>query len=157
MLVAAAGVAIGHAILPDHWVPLAVLGRTQKLPSTRVARLAGLAGIAHVLLSLLLGGLVIVVGLQLRSLVEHAQNTIVGALLIGTGAAFAAVELLGRGHAHRHDHLHPDVTAEHDHGHQHDPHGADVRQRRRTSAPRILGWRAWRRSWFPSAPPRPPI
>ena len=28
LLAAAAGVGFGHAVLPDHWVPLAVLGRT---------------------------------------------------------------------------------------------------------------------------------
>ena len=28
LLAAAAGVGFGHAILPDHWVPLAVVGRT---------------------------------------------------------------------------------------------------------------------------------
>ena len=31
-LAAAAGVGFGHAILPDHWVPLAVLGRTRRYP-----------------------------------------------------------------------------------------------------------------------------
>ena len=52
LLAAAAGVGFGHAILPDHWVPLAVVGRTRRYPLSRVARLSGLAGIAHVLVSL---------------------------------------------------------------------------------------------------------
>lgn len=67
LLAAAAGVGFGHAVLPDHWLPLAVLGRTQNYPLRRVARLSGLAGIAHVLVSLLLGGVLIGVGLQFRS------------------------------------------------------------------------------------------
>ena len=28
LLLAAAGVGFGHAVLPDHWLPLAVLSRT---------------------------------------------------------------------------------------------------------------------------------
>ncbi len=52
LIAAAAGVGFGHAILPDHWVPLAVIGRTQRYPLARVARLSGLAGVAHVLVSL---------------------------------------------------------------------------------------------------------
>src|SRR5947209_6584789 len=82
---AAAGVGFGHAILPDHWVPLAVVGRTRRYPLSRVARLSGLAGIAHVLVSIILGGAIIAVGLQFRSAIEHAEGTIVGSLLIATG------------------------------------------------------------------------
>jgi nickel/cobalt transporter (NicO) family protein len=103
-LLAAAGVALGHAVLPDHWVPLAVIGRTRRYPLTRIARLSSLAGIAHVLVSLILGAVIIVIGLQFRSRIEDAQDTIVGLLLIGTGVAFAVVELAGRGHRHPHEH-----------------------------------------------------
>jgi hypothetical protein len=100
LLAAAAGVGFGHAILPDHWVPLAVVGRTRRLPLAQVARLSGLAGVAHVLVSLLLGGAIVAVGLQFRSAVQSAQDTIVGALLVATGMGFAIVELSGRGHHH---------------------------------------------------------
>jgi hypothetical protein len=55
LLVAAAGVGFGHAIIPDHWVPLAVIGRTRRYPLAKVARLSGLAGAAHVLVSIVLG------------------------------------------------------------------------------------------------------
>jgi nickel/cobalt transporter (NicO) family protein len=106
LIVAAAGVGFGHAILPDHWVPLAVLGRTRRYPIGRVVRLSGLAGVAHVLVSVLLGGVIVLVGLQFRSTVEHAQNTIVGAVLLATGVGFLALELSGRGHGNSHDHTH---------------------------------------------------
>ncbi len=111
LLAAAAGVAIGHAVLPDHWVPLAMLGRTQRYSLGRVTRLAALAGVAHVLTSLLVGGVVIAVGLQFRSAVEGAQNLVVGCALIATGVAFAAFELASR-HRPVHDHGHgPAVDA----------------------------------------------
>ena len=115
LLIAAAGVGFGHAILPDHWVPLAVLGRTRRYPLSRVARLSGLAGVAHVLVSIVLGAVIIAVGLQFRSSVEHAQDTIIGCILIATGIGFLLVELTGHGHHHDHDHHH-----HHDHGHGHD-------------------------------------
>ncbi len=121
LLGAAAGVGFGHAVLPDHWVPLAVMGRTRRYPLSRVARLSLLAAVTHVLVSLVLGAVIVVVGLQFRSDIERAQNTIVGLLLLGTGVAFAALELTGRGHHHHddnhhhHDHHHPDP------GHHHHP------------------------------------
>jgi ABC-type nickel/cobalt efflux system permease component RcnA len=125
LLAAAAGVGFGHAILPDHWVPLAVVGRTQRYSLAKVARLSGLAGVAHVLVSLILGAVVIAVGLQFRSTIEHAQEAIVGGLLIATGLAFLLLELTGHGHHHDHDHghhHHHDHDEHHDHGHGHDDH-----------------------------------
>jgi hypothetical protein len=129
LLAAAAGVAFGHAVLPDHWVPLAVLGRTRRYPLSRIARLSGLAGIAHVIVSIVLGAVIIAVGLQFRSVVQNAQDTIIGWILIATGIGFMVLVLSGRGHSHDHDHDHPH---DHDHGesHAHD-HQAEARTRRR--------------------------
>ncbi len=128
LLVAAAGVGFGHAILPDHWVPLAVLGRTQRYPLSKVARLSSLAGAAHVLVSIVLGAVIVVIGLQLRSTVEHAQDAIVGLLLIATGVAFLVLELTGHGHVHSHEHgegdAHHHEDHDHDHGHDHAPRGS---------------------------------
>jgi nickel/cobalt transporter (NicO) family protein len=106
LLAAAAGVGFGHAILPDHWVPLAVLGRTRRYPLSRVARLSGLAGVAHVLVSMVLGVVIIAVGLQFRSTIQTAQDAIIGWILIATGIGFAVLELTGRGHSHEHEHGH---------------------------------------------------
>ena len=103
LIAAAAGVGLGHAIMPDHWVPLAVLGRTRRYSIVRLARLSGLAGLAHVFVSLLLGGVIVAVGLQFRSSVEHAQNVVVGSVLVATGVAFAALELSRHGHSRAHD------------------------------------------------------
>jgi len=122
LIAAAAGVGFGHAILPDHWVPLAVIGRTQHYRVGRIARLSGLAGVAHVLVSIVLGGVIIAIGLQLRSQVAGAENAIVGSVLLATGVAFAALELSGRGH-HHHDHDHEP------HEHDHAPRAARTRAR----------------------------
>jgi len=126
LLIASAGVGFGHAILPDHWVPLAVVGRTRRYPLSKVARLSGLAGVAHVLISIALGTVIIAVGLQFRSAVQGAQDTIIGCLLIATGLGFAALELTGRGHGHEHgghSHSHDGGVHEHEHEHSHDQRG----------------------------------
>jgi nickel/cobalt transporter (NicO) family protein len=147
LLAAAAGVGLAHAILPDHWVPLAVVGRTQKYPLARVARLSLLAGVAHVLVSLLLGAIIVVVGLQLRSTIESTQNTIIGVVLILTGVGFAAFELSGRGHDHSHAHGHshaPEDDPSRAQGHAHlrpqlhSPRESDVIVARRESRVRGL-------------------
>lgn len=124
LLAASAGVGFGHAILPDHWVPLAVLGRARRYPLSRIARLSTLAGIGHVLLSVVLGAVIIVIGLQFRSAVQSAQDSIIGGLLVATGLGFVVLELTGRGHHHDH---------EHGHDHQHDDDHAPPRGRDRES------------------------
>jgi FtsH-binding integral membrane protein len=122
LLAAAAGVGFGHAILPDHWVPLAVVGRTRRYPLSRIARLSSLAGVAHVLVSIVLGAVIIAIGLQFRSTIEHAQDTIIGCILIATGIGFFVLELTGHGHHHGdHDHHHGD-DGDHDH-HDHGGYG----------------------------------
>jgi nickel/cobalt exporter len=121
LFAAAAGVGFGHAVLPDHWVPLAVLGRARRYPLAKIARLSGLAGVAHVLLSIVLGAVIIGVGLQFRSSVSHAQDAIIGGLLIVTGVGFGVLQATGHGHRHDHDHPHQGGHAN-GHGHAH-PHG----------------------------------
>lgn len=131
LLAAAAGVGFGHAILPDHWVPLAVLGRTRRYPLARIARLSGLAGVAHVMVSIALGAVIIVIGLQFRSEIQQAQDTIIGGILIATGIGFLMFDLTGHGH-HDHDHHgqhHHGHEDGHGHGHGHDHYDHDAHQR----------------------------
>jgi len=131
LIAAAAGVGLGHAIMPDHWVPLAVLGRTRRYSIVRLARLSGLAGLAHVFVSLLLGGVIVAVGLQFRSSVEHAQNVVVGSVLLASGVAFAARELSGRGHSHGHDERAGATDHEHHHSQRRGPSPGRARRRAR--------------------------
>jgi nickel/cobalt exporter len=115
LLAAAAGVGAAHAVLPDHWMPLAIVSRANRYRVGRVARLSAIAGVGHVLLSVLLGAVIIAIGLQFRHTVESAQDAIVGGLLVITGAAFLVLQVPGHGHEHPHAHSH-------DHDHDHDAH-----------------------------------
>ena len=130
LLLAAAGVGVGHAALPDHWLPLAVLSRTRRYRITRVVRLSLAAALTHVAVSLVLGGILVVIGLQFRTTVARHADLVVGGILLATGAVFGVLDLLGRGHrhdGHRHDeqghHHHQGHGGHHDHGgHDHDGH-----------------------------------
>jgi nickel/cobalt transporter (NicO) family protein len=131
LLAAAAGVGFGHAILPDHWAPLALVGRTRRYPLGRVARLSGLAGTAHVLVSIVLGAVIILVGLRFRSSEQGVQDAIIGCLLILTGLGYAVAEFTGQGHHHDgHSHPHGEGrghdhadVADSDHASTHGPEG----------------------------------
>jgi nickel/cobalt exporter len=138
LLIAAATVGFLHSILPDHWVPLAVVARTQRWTLIRTARVSLLASIGHVLTSIVLGGIIALVGLQFRKTFETQQGHIVGVVLVLTGIGFALWSLTGHGgHSHDHGVAHPHDHGEHDarthlddhshshvHGHDHE-HGDD--------------------------------
>lgn len=121
---AAATVGLVHSILPDHWVPLAVVARTQRWSLVRVARVSGTAAGGHVLASLALAGVIALVGLRFQHEVNVQQGHIVGAVLVLTGLAFFVWGMTGHGHAHDHDgHRHDGEEEHHDHDpHEHDPH-----------------------------------
>lgn len=143
LLIGAAGlVAILHSILPDHWVPLAVVARAQRWSLLRVGRITLLASLGHVLASLILGGIIAMIGLQFQQEIDTQQGHIVGVVLMLTGLLFLLWTRLGRGpHGHRHGEghththsfgltLHPHPHHEHahdDHPHPHE-HGAHAHE-----------------------------
>lgn len=116
LLGAAAIVAILHSILPDHWVPLAIVARTQRWSLLRVTRVSALASAGHVIASLVLGGIIALIGLQFQRQVDTQQGHIIGGILILTGLGFLTWGLLGRGHGHTRGHTHDSVIM-HEHSH----------------------------------------
>jgi nickel/cobalt exporter len=139
LLLAAGGVGFGHAVMPDHWLPLAVLSRTSRYRTARVVRLSLAAALTHVVVSLVLGGILVIIGLQFRTTVARHTDLIVGGILLATGAVFFALDLLGKGHGHSHDgeghhhgHGHHHNHGHGDHGHHHDhgdhDHGGHVHE-----------------------------
>lgn len=121
LLLAAAAVAALHSVLPDHWVPLAVVARAHRWGTLRTLRVSGLAAGGHVATSLVLAAVVALVGLRFQSRIAGAQGRIVGGLLFATGVGFLLWGLFRRGraqdHHHGHEHHHGDDEAVHlDHG-----------------------------------------
>ena len=123
LLVIAAGV-VGfvHSILPDHWVPLAVVGRTQRWSLFRVGRISALAAAGHVLASLVLAGVIALIGLRFQKAIETQQGHIVGGVLVLTGVGFLLWGLTGHGHAHGHENGDSHEVHDNDDGHDHDAH-----------------------------------
>ena len=126
LLLAAGGVGFGHAVMPDHWLPLAVLSRTRRYRTARVVRLSLAAALTHVAVSLMLGGILVIIGLQFRTTVARHADLVVGGILLATGALFLVLDLVGKGHGHRHEgeghHQGHGHGHHNDHGHSHD-HG----------------------------------
>ena len=134
LLLAAFSVALFHAMLPDHWMPIAVLARAERWSRRRTARVAIWTGIGHVLGSVALGAVVVVLGYGLNSIVR-LEGSIVGSVLVLTGVVLLGWSLR-RPHSHRHSHS-PRQPPSHSPDHHHLPlheHGAPNAKARRSRA-----------------------
>jgi putative Mn2+ efflux pump MntP len=121
LLLAAFLVAFFHAILPDHWIPIAILARTQRWTMGRALRVAAWAGFGHIAGSLILGAILLALGFGLEQNFAHFaryQDQILGAILLITGAGLLLWQML-RGAPHPHEHEH--------HGHDHRAHASSGR------------------------------
>jgi len=107
LVVGAGTVGAIHSVLPDHWVPLAVVARAQNWTLLRLTRVSALAAAGHVVTSLAMGAVVALIGLQFRNQIETQQGHIVGGVLVITGLGFLVWGVTGHGHPHDHGSEHP--------------------------------------------------
>jgi len=124
-LLLATAVSIGfvHTLIGvDHSLPFVVLGRARGWSMARVLAITVACGLAHVLSSVLIGGIGIAIGTGLDKLefIEGMRGSIASWLIVGFGLSWAAWALVRqrRGHSHSHGHAHSDGTL-HDHLHDH--------------------------------------
>ena len=92
LFVSSCSTAIIHALIPDHWLPFVLISRVERWSEERAATLAGLAGALHVLVSLLAGGVAILVGsttvANLAARTGRSLEFLGGLLLVVFGAAY---------------------------------------------------------------------
>ncbi len=108
LLAAAVSLAFVHALAPDHWLPFVALAKGSGWRMRKLAWISTLAGIGHVVTSLLLGMLGLWAGLTVQRLQggEAWRGNMGIWLLIGFGVAYA---LWGLKHAQHH---HPHVSVQ---------------------------------------------
>lgn len=108
------GVGILHTIVPDHWMPIALIARERGWSRRETAQAALKAGTGHVVSTLLIGLIVWVAGIAFATRFGTLVSTISSLALITFGGWIAIAslrELRTHGeHGHRHDHdvAHPD-------------------------------------------------
>lgn len=116
---AAAAATIGslHSLAPDHWLPIAAVGRARHWSTGRTARVALLCGAGHVTVSVVLGLIGLAVGVATASSFGDKTASLAGALLVVFGLVYG---LVGARHALMHRY-HGDHHHHHHHDHVHDP------------------------------------
>jgi ABC-type nickel/cobalt efflux system permease component RcnA len=133
----AAAISLGsmHAVAPDHWMPFAALARAERWSARRTVLLTAVCGLGHVTVSVVLGLVALVCGLELLHALGARLESASGLLLAGFGVAYGIwgwhramterrhtqAHALGQAHAHLLPHQH--------HHHHHDHYDRDALHR----------------------------
>ncbi|MCO4768391.1 MAG: hypothetical protein KDA24_00065 [Deltaproteobacteria bacterium] len=123
LLSTAVSIGFVHTLIGvDHSLPFVALGRARGWSMARVLAVTGACGVAHVLSSVLIGGVGIAlgVGLERLEIIEGFRGTLASWMIIAFGLVWATWAFIRgrRGHRHSHGHTHADGTV-HEHGHDH--------------------------------------
>ena len=124
----AASLGLVHTVIgPDHYLPFIVISRARNWTLRKTLFVSFLAGLGHILSSVVLGFVGIALGIAVARLegVESARGEIAAWLLIGFGLAYFVwgMRRAWKGKPHTHAHLHGREAAhEHPHSPEHGVH-----------------------------------
>jgi hypothetical protein len=85
-----------HAALPTHWLPFVLVGRAQRWRLPRLLAVTGLAGLAHIAVTAMVGGLMVMAGLALDELMAGLLPHLSAALLFVFGGFYLARGIMRR-------------------------------------------------------------
>jgi sulfite exporter TauE/SafE len=119
----AASIGLVHTIIgPDHYLPFIVISRARSWTLRKTLFVSFLAGLGHILSSVVLGFLGIALGIAVARLegVESVRGALAAWLLIGFGFAYFiwGLRRAWKNKPHAHVHIH-DHDGAHDHIHTH--------------------------------------
>jgi nickel/cobalt transporter (NicO) family protein len=123
LVLSACSTAVIHALIPDHWLPFVLMSRVESWSERRAATLTGLAGLLHVLVTLLFGGLTIAFGTATaQGLAERTGRSLgfLGGLLLAVfGLAYGIWRHRREADAHARRNDPPSGPRGHIHAHGH--------------------------------------
>ena len=85
-----------HAALPTHWLPFVLVGRAQRWSMARTLLAVVVAGLAHIVTTAVLGGLIVAAGLALDQWIKGVLPHLSAVLLFLFGAFYLTRATLRR-------------------------------------------------------------
>lgn len=100
LLIGSILISLLHAVIPNHWLPVLAIGRKEGWSMAETIRITFIAGMAHVISTVIIGVLLAMIGSELTSLIENFTKIIGPSILILMGLYF-----LRQHYTHHHFHL----------------------------------------------------
>lgn len=103
-MISAAVAAILHTLVPDHEIPLAMIGRANHWTLKRMVGVTLVAGILHISVSMGIGIVALLVSVSISQFIANSAQQISGFLLIAFGLVYALLSWRRKigGHSHSH-------------------------------------------------------
>ena len=142
LILTAASIGFIHTILgPDHYIPFIAMSKAGNWSKKKTIWITTIAGIGHVLSSVVLGIIGIALGIALSSLefIESFRGDLAGWLLITFGLLYFVwgIRHIFKSRHHSHAHFHEDGTL-HTHSHNHSENHAHVHDSKKVNS--ITPW-----------------
>lgn len=96
---------IVHALVPNHWIPLVAIGRTERWSKAETLSATAIAGIAHTLSTIIFGIVVGYLGYTISSKHDLFVSIVAPVVLILLGCIYLILDWRG---SHHHTHHHVD-------------------------------------------------
>jgi len=93
-----------HAVIPNHWLPVLAIGKKEGWTLSETSRITFIAGLAHVISTIIIGLLLGLIGKELTEHIEDFTRIIAPSVLILMGLYFVRQH-----YKHHHFHLKPDA------------------------------------------------
>lgn len=95
-----------HASIPNHWIPLVALSKSEKWTEKFTMSATAIAGLSHTLSTIIIGIIVGFLGYKLSSSYSFVVGVIAPSLLILLGTIYLALNIRANRHHHHHHHSH---------------------------------------------------
>lgn len=93
---------ITHALIPNHWFPLAAVSKSENWTKTETIQVTALTGFLHTLSTIIIGIIIGFVGYKLGDTIEIVSEIYAPVILIGLGLYFIIKNLRDKSHTHCH-------------------------------------------------------
>lgn len=91
-----------HAAIPNHWIPLVAVSKSEKWPRSTTLSVTAIAGLAHTASSIGIGLLVGLLGYKLSGEFEVITSIVAPSILVGLGLVYLVLDFRGSHHHHHH-------------------------------------------------------
>lgn len=107
LLIGSLTLSLIHAAIPNHWLPMIALGRSERWSRAETLGVTALAGSAHTASTICIGIIVGLVGYKLSATIEHTTHLIAPLILVALGLFYLLLGMRGG----KHHHHAPEITA----------------------------------------------
>jgi len=96
-----------HATIPNHWLPIVAFANTQRWTLRETLGVTALAGMAHIISTIVIGVAIGFAGAGLHEQFEEATHWLATGVLVGLGIYLLVRYFLYRQHSHEHQMRNP--------------------------------------------------